>query len=314
MAIYTPRQSSSRSRKGGAKKPGKTGGLLARLFRRNKRMPKSVRPQTMVAGAQRLWQWKRLARSTVLVGVLLVVAGTVLWGATQLLFRSTIFRLTDIKVTGTRVATQRQILDLVGLQQGGSLLRFDAKAAVARIESHPWVERAEITTNWPSAVEIAIREHRPFALVNLEEAKGRRLYYIDRSGRLFAEAGQGQELDFPVITGVRPDKDMEGDRLAKGSLAEAACGLLGMADRGNAILPIQAVSEVHVDQGQGLILYLVDRPFPVYFGTDRFPLKYGRLVRVLEQLYAKKQVDAVKEIRMDYLDDKVLVTGVQIDG
>jgi hypothetical protein len=216
-------------------------------------------------------------------------------------------------VTGTHIATQRQILDLAGLQQGGSLFRFDAKAAAARIESHPWVERAKITTNWPSAVEIAIHEHQPFALVNLEEAKERRLYYVSRSGRLFAEVGQGQELDFPVITGVRLDKDVDAGRLAKGSLADAACSLLAMAAKGNAVLPIQAVSEVHVDQKNGLILYLVDRPFPVYFGMDRLQLKYNRLIKVLERLYAKKQVDAVKEIRMDYLDDKVLVTGVQVD-
>jgi len=268
----------------------------------------------MVAGAQRLWKWKRLLKGVALVGLLGVVVSAGLWGATQLLLRSTIFRLTDIKVTGARVATQRQILDLAELQQGGSLLRFDAKAAAARIESHPWVERAEIKTNWPSSVEITIVEHQPFALVNLEEAKERRLYYINHSGRLFAEAGQIQELDFPVITGIRADKDVAAGRLARGTLAEAACSLLGMAAKGNAILPIQAVSEIHVDQKQGLILYLVDRPFPIYFGMDRFQLKYNRLIKVLEQLYAKKQVNGVKEIRMDYLDDKVLVTGVQIDG
>jgi len=267
----------------------------------------------MVAGAQRLWKWKRLLKGAVLVGLLVAVVGMGLWGAAQLLFQSTIFRLTDIKVSGTHIATPRQILDLARLQQGGSLLRFDAKAAVARIESHPWVERAEIATNWPSAVEITVSEYQPFALVNLEEAKERRLYYVSHSGRLFAKVDQGQELDFPVITGVRRDKDVDTGRLAKGSLAHAACSLLEMAARGNAILPIQAISEVYVDQKNGLTLYLVDRPFPVYFGMDRFQLKYSRLIKVLEQLYAKKQVDGVKEIRMDYLDDKVLVTGVQID-
>ncbi|MDR2548829.1 MAG: FtsQ-type POTRA domain-containing protein [Desulfobulbus sp.] len=314
MAIYTPRKPPSRSRQGGTKS-GKKNGVFAWLFRRKKSGPgKSPRPQVMVAGTQRLWKWKRLVRGAVLAGLLAVIVGAGVWGATQLLFRSTIFRLTDIKVTGARVATQRQILDLAGLQQGGSLLRFDAKAAAARIESHPWVERAEIKTNWPSSVEIAVVEHQPFALVNLEEAKERRLYYVNRSGHLFAEAGQGQELDFPVITGIRTDKDVEAGRLARGTLAEAACSLLALAARGNAILPIQAISEIHVDQKQGLILYLVDRPFPVYFGVDRFQLKYSRLIKVLEQLYAKKQVDGVKEIRMDYLDDKVLVTGVQIDG
>jgi cell division protein FtsQ len=268
----------------------------------------------VVTGAQRAWKWKKLLRNTLLVCFLLGAAATFFWGAKALLFRSNIFHLTDIRISGTRVTTQRQILDLAGLRQGGSLLRFDAKAAIARIEAHPWVERAEITTQWPSAVEINISEFQPFALVHLDDTKEKRLRYLSGSGHLFSEVSQGQELDFPVITGVLLQKDVASDRLVKGSMAEAACNLLVLAAKGNAILPIQAVSEVHIDQKLGIILYLVDRPFPVYFGTDRLQTKYFRLIRVLEQLYAKKQVDAVKEIRMDYLDDKVLVTGVQIDG
>ncbi len=312
MAPLNPRQPSVRSRKGGKSKS--SGGLLGLLFRRRKAAPKPPRPQVMVTGAQRAWKWKRLIRNILLTGALLAGAGVGLWGGTQLLLRSTVFRLTDIKVSGNRITTQRQILDLAGLQQGGSLLRFDTKAAVARVESHPWVERAEIKANWPSAVEVVVTEFHPFALVNVELGKERHLRYLSRSGRLFGEAGMGQELDFPVITGVQAGKDIEGDRLVKGSLADAASSLLLLAAKGNAILPIQAISEVHVDETRGILLYLADRPFPVYFGTDRLQTKYYRLVKVLEQLYSKKQVDAVKEIRMDYLDDKVLVTGVQIDG
>jgi hypothetical protein len=268
----------------------------------------------MVSGNQRSWPWKRLVRNILVVLICGGVMVTVGWMATRLLLRSNIFRLSDIRIAGVHVTTERQILDLAGLQQGGSLLRFDAKAAEARIATHPWVERAEIKTQWPSAVDITVIEHQPFALVNVEADKDRRLRYLSRSGRLFAEAGQGEDLDFPVITGVVASKDVATDGFAKGSMAEAACHLLQVAAKGNAILPIQAISEVHIDPQRGIILYLLDRPFPVYFGTDRLQTKYYRLVKVLEQLYAKKQVDAVKEIRMDYLDDKVLVTGAQIDG
>lgn len=310
--MYKPRQSPPHSRKGGRNPKGF--GRLFALFRKKASVPKPPRPQSMVSGVQRAWKWKRLGINVLLISILLTIVGAGLWVGVQLLFQSTIFRLTDIKVIGTRIATQRQILDLAGLQPGGSLLRFDAKAAVTRIESHPWVERAEIKTQWPSAVEITVSEFQPFALINVEAGKERRLRYLNRSGRLFSEAGQGQELDFPVITGVQLEKDVMVDRLVKGSLADAACQLLGLAARGNAILPIQAISEVHLDAERGLILYLVDRPFPIYFGTDRLQTKYSRLIRVMEQLYTKKQVEAVKEIRMDYLDDKVLVTGVQLDG
>jgi hypothetical protein len=255
-----------------------------------------------------------LLRNSLLVMAMALAAAAILWLTGRWLLQSDVFRLSDIRITGEQVTTERQILDLAGLQQGGSLLHFDAGAARARIEAHPWVERVEITTQWPSAVEIAVVEYQPFALVNVETGNKGHLYYLSRSGRLVAEMVEGQALDFPVITGVNSDRDIEAGAFVKGSPAELAVHLLQVAAKGNTVLPIQAVSEIHADRERGLILYLVDRPFPIYFGADRVQTKYYRLVRVLEQLYAKKLVDAVKEIRMDYLDDKVLVTGAQIDG
>jgi hypothetical protein len=312
MAIYTPRQVPSRSQKKGGR-PHKIRKLVGTLLQRKSKGPQ-YQPQTAVTGTQRVWRLKQFSKTTLmfmgLAGTLLVI----LWLSSQLLMRSDIFRLTDIRISGIRTTTERQILDLAGLQRGGSLLRFNTKAAEARIAAHPWVEQVRIRIQWPSAIEIMVSEYQPLALVNIEEQKERRLRYINKEGHVFAEVGQGQELDFPVITGVPLQKEVASNSVVKGGLAEAACSLLLLTARGNAVLPIQSVSEVHLDPQQGLIVYLIDRPFPIYFGKDRLQTKYFRLVKVLEQLYARKQVDAVKEIRMDYSDDKVLVTGAKIDG
>ena len=248
--------------------------------------------------------------STVLVLITIFVA----WMGMKWLLGSNVFRLSDIRILGENKVSERQILDLAGLQQGGNLMEFDAGAAKKRIAMLPWIEAVEIHTRWPSTVEIEVKEFEPFALVNVEEGRGRHLYYMSRTGIMFAEADRGEALDYPVITGVQSGRDVRADRFVQGSQAMLAQQLLKIVARGSTILPIQAISEVHLDEQRGIILYLVDHPFPVYFGTDRLYRKYNRLVRVLDQLYVKKLVDAVKEIRMDYIDDKVLVTGAQIDG
>ncbi|MDD2464549.1 MAG: FtsQ-type POTRA domain-containing protein [Desulfobulbus sp.] len=313
MAIYTPRQASSRPRKRG-RKPKWTDKLRRIFPRRPVKLPPPPRPQAVVTGAQRSWRWKQLFGNLFLTGLLFLITATLLWMGGRWLLSSDVFRLSDIRITGEQMVSERQILDLAGLQQGGNLLHFDAVRAKEWIESLAWVEHVDIHTQWPSTVEIVVSENQPFALVNVEEGKEHHLYYLSQSGHLFVEVEQGQELDYPVITGVMAGKDVNAGQFVEGSLAASAGQLLKVAARGNTVLPIQAISEVHVDEGKGVILYLVDRPFPVYFGTDRLQTKYYRLVRVLEQLYLKKLVDAVKEIRMDYIDDKVLVTGAQIDG
>jgi len=312
MAIYTPRPASSRTRKGGRKLSWTE--KLRRLF--PKRRPKTVppRPQVVVTGVQRSWRWKQIFGNLFLCFVLFGIATLLLWTGGRWLLNSDVFRLSDIRITGERNVSERQILDLAGLQQGGNLVQFDAAGAKRRIESLAWVERVDIHTQWPSSIEIVVTEYQPFALVNVEEGKEHHLYYLSDSGRLFVETEQGQELDYPVITGVRAGRDVQQSEFVPGSLGSLAGKLLKVAARGSTVLPIQSISEVHVDENKGVILYLVDHPFPVYFGTERIQTKYYRLVRVLDQLYLKKLVDAVKEIRMDYIDDKVLVTGAQIDG
>ena len=312
MAVYTPRKIPQRPSRSGGRKRRSLGEILRILLRRRTRTAQ-YGTGAVVSGAQRLWKWKRLSRNTLLVLALCGGLVTALWFSYQVLIRSDIFRLSDIRISGLKVVTDRQILDLSGLQHGASLLQFRPKAA-ARIGTHPWVQQVDIKTRWPSTLAIEVREQQALALVNIEGEKERRLRYLNRDGQVFAEIEPGQDIDHPVITGLVAGRDVVADTLVKGGLAEAAQTFLGLAAQGHAILPLQAVSEVHLDPKEGLIIYLADRPFPIYFGRDRLQTKYYRLIRVLDQLYSRKQVDTVKEIRMDYADDKVLVVGSQTDG
>ena len=310
MAVYTPHQAPRRSQKRG--KLRRLGDIGNALLRRKKKAPQ-YRGQAIVSGAQRVWKWKRFSSSTML---LLAVGGlglVVVWLGYQFLTGSNVFRLTDIRISGNRVMSERQILEISGLQRGTSLLRFDEKEAASKILTHPWVDHVEVKPQWPSAVDIIVHEQLPLALVDIEGDNDKKLRYLNNQGRVFADVEQGLDIDYPVITGVQLKKDIDAGSLVKGSLAEAASAFLQLAAKGNAVLPIQAISEVHLDPAQGLVIYLVDRPFPIYYGKDKVQTKYFRLLKVLEQLYSRKLVDAVKEIRMDYSDDKILVVGAEID-
>lgn len=269
--------------------------------------------QAVVSGAQRAMKWKRLFLVCVVVAFGIGLLGTGTWLTHRWLIQSPVFRLTEIRINGFEKTNERMILDLAQLRQGVNLFGFDVQAAETRIAAHPWIEDVSMRRQWPSTVTITVKEQQPFALVNIEEGQEKQLHYLNRRGYVFARVGQGEELDFPVITGALKHQ-IETDALIQGSLADLAFNLLLLAARGNAVLPVQTISEVHLDPEQGLILYLVDQPFPVYFGKDRLQTKYYRLVNVLEHLYARKQINAVKEIRMDYANDKVLVTGTEVSG
>ncbi|HHB76477.1 MAG TPA: FtsQ-type POTRA domain-containing protein [Desulfobulbus sp.] len=310
MAAYTPKYS---------KKPSNKKGLLAAIRRRFPRIRKKKalnagKPQLVGVTGRPLSPGRTGFRVRLLLFVvpLVVVLGG--WLSYQCLVRSDIFRLTEVSVTGNRKISRRQLIEKTGLTRGTNLFVFDVKAAEKRADELAWADQVDIHIFWPSRVVVTVRERQPLALVNLAGDKGRRLFYVEGDGAVFSPVQPGQDNDFPVITGELTTLGLEGDHISTGTIASKALEFLHLAARGNAILPVQAISEIHVNADLGLIVYLVDRPFPIYVGTKRIRTKYYRLVKILERLYRKKKIAKIKEIRMDYTENKVLVAMVSPGG
>ena len=96
----------------------------------------------------------------------------------------------------------------------------------------------------------------------------------------------------------------------KGLVAQAF-QFLHLAAKGNPIVPLQTISEVNVSPEKGIVVYLVDRPFPIYMGYDKISTRYYQLVKLLERLYRKKKIQEIKEIRMDYQEGRILVAKME---
>ena len=257
-----------------------------------------------------LWGFMLLALSV------LIVAGAG-WFSYILLAGSDIFRLTVVTVTGNRTIAESEIIRASGLVHGTCLLKFDVDAAEKKITALDWVDNVDFVISWPSRVAINIREHKPFALVNLRGEQGNRLHYVDYKGNVFTMVAAGYDLDFPVISGDISSHVIGygGDeKIEKDSPAHEALKLLRLAARGNAVLPGRAVSEVFVDSEQGLILFLAEYPFPIYMGADNIRTQYYRLVKILARLYRHGTVNTIKEIRMNYLQSKALVARLAPSG
>ena len=285
--------------------------VVSGILRRPGRGRGIVKPQATVIDHQRKRRFRKLSRTSTLFLLLAALFSAGGWYCYQALDRSDIFRLTTVSVQGNRMIRQAQILDLGGIEQGVSLLSFDVALAEERISRHPWIDRVKIERFWPSTLEILVYEHRPLAMINIENEKGLNLYYVDHKGKVFAPVDNSQDLDFPVITGVESAGDLAGTTIADKGLVAEAFQFLRLAARGNPIVPLQTISEIHVNPEKGLVVYLVDRPFPIYLGYDSIRTRYDQLVKLLERLYRKKKILEIKEIRMDYQEGRILVAKVE---
>ena len=214
------------------------------------------------------------------------------------------FQITAVKIDGNRMTSKEQIAALSRVDIHSNLLAIDPDQIRSLLESHPWVARAEVIRNWPNRLLINLKEKNPVALLN----RGTGLFYLDSRGRIIAAARPSQELDLPVITGLEnyPFDSTQAAQIPVPLLD--VFDLLKSANRNNPILPQQNISEIHIAEKGELILYLLDRPFPIYLGKDgKISTRYSRLVKVLKDLYKTKEFSEVSYIRFDYQKGTILV-------
>lgn len=236
------------------------------------------------------------------LGFLLMVAGFGVVGfiAYKALSRSDFFQITAINIQGCRRTTKNLILEMSGVDVHSNLLALDTKKVKAGIEAQEWVESAEIERDWPNRLSIVIKERLPVAIVSLENG----LFYLDQNGIAFAQVLPPEDMDYPVITGLKRD---EWPRILKDSQLGEALQFIKYAGQGSSILPKQNISELHVDGDEDITLYLVDRPFPIHLGSGNVGTKYYWLTKVLYKLYKSKEFEKAAYVRMDYGRNQVLV-------
>jgi cell division septal protein FtsQ len=220
------------------------------------------------------------------------------------LCQSDFFQITTINIDGNRMTNKEQIVALSSIDIHSNLLAMDVTQVQSNLENHPWIAQATIDRDWPNRLVITIKEKTPAALLNQNDG----LWYLDRKGRVIAQAEPLQELDFPVITGLEklsPNNGLQQDSFLP---LQDVFALLKLAGRGNSILPSQNISEIHINEKGEMILYLLDRPFPIHFGTNgKISTRYYRLVKILKNLYKSREFSEIAYIRMDYMKDTVLV-------
>lgn len=260
-----------------------------------------------LARQKRTWQLRKLTHRLSFCLLVLVVLACCGGLAYTLLSRSDFFKASEVTVLGNSIAARQEVLEAGGLNRRINLLALDIEQTESLILGHPWIEEVTVKRRWPSSLEVTVREHKPLALVNLEHEEERSLYYMDARGILFAPYAPALDLDYPVVTGLSLGRSQRGMKFAKDSLAFLAVEFLNLAAQGNQILPLQAVSEVHVSGEEGLIVYLVDHPFPIYMGREEVKARFYQLVRVLTKLYREDKVKDIMEIRMNYAENKILV-------
>lgn len=85
------------------------------------------------------------------------------------LYRSDVFAVDNVVVTGVEHLTDQEITQLAAIPDDSTLLRLESTAIAERLESHPWIQEAVVKRQFPDTVVLEITERAAAAAVKLSD-------------------------------------------------------------------------------------------------------------------------------------------------
>ena len=108
----------------------------------------------------------------------------------------------QVSIVGLKRALPQDVLGVVGVWQGGSLVGFDAGEARRRLEAEDWIASASVLRQFPNRLHIEIVERVPFALWQIRG----KFHVIDRDGETLGRFAVRDNMDLPIVVGVGAEK------------------------------------------------------------------------------------------------------------
>jgi cell division septal protein FtsQ len=106
------------------------------------------------------------------------------------------FHVWSINISGNKSISGQALHHISDIHYGSHSWSLDKEKAVQKIIRHPWIRTADIVWDFPSQVQITVKEEKIHALLALKN-----LWYINENGKAFHRA-QTHDLDYPIMTGI----------------------------------------------------------------------------------------------------------------
>jgi cell division protein FtsQ len=222
-------------------------------------------------------RWTRrdvVPRSGVLGAVVAVGMAAGLWAArgpaTAAVWEHPYFTINQLVINGGGPAlTPDDLRAWLGFTGESTLWEASPARVRARLEAHPYVARAVVRREFPGRLDVLVHERRPQAIAVLDD-----LFYVDRHGVTFGPLRPRDSRDYPLITGLAP-------RMADGPRTWAlrrTLRLLRQCARG---VCLGELSEVHLEDGRGVVVYPAAPRVPIVLGWGGWSTKLERAERAL---------------------------------
>lgn len=115
------------------------------------------------------------------------------------------FELSDIRITGNFILSEKEILKTIGFKEGDKLLEISAGQVAEKLKKSPYLRSVSAVYSLPSTLRINVVERKPVAFIY-----GRGLNMIDNEGFILPVPDNNFRWNLPVITHLPESLGLQG--------------------------------------------------------------------------------------------------------
>ena len=197
------------------------------------------------------------------------------------------FHVWSVEISGNHTISGQAIHHLSDIHYGMHSWSLDPQKAEQKIAKHPWIHSAKVDWDFPSQVQISIKEEEITALLALKK-----MWYINEEGTPFHVA-QAHNVNYPIITGIPQDWVSRHPYIVKRIIQDALKILKTTADF--PFLSAQNISEIYFQKDLGFSIILHNGS-KIIFG---FYDPKDRLERLSQMIEHGLNLDEPQQIVLD---------------
>lgn len=213
----------------------------------------------------------RHKRIIVRLSVLVLLAGLV-----YAAFFSPLLVVRDVKVLGAEQVSPGEVAAAAAIGADQNLLLMSTESVKERVESLPWVARADVDRMLPATIRIRVEERLPAMILSLGAAR----WTIDASGHVLTSGEATTGL--PIIAGAELEEIEPGKTLDSPEITGAISAWLSLPDDLRA-----RVKAIFAPAVERITLSLSDGTLIRYGAPEDIAAKNEVLVTILERLKAE---------------------------
>jgi cell division protein FtsQ len=227
----------------------------------------------------------------------------VIVGATSLIFlclydyllTSPYMRLEKVEMKGVDERIKKELLEMCDLDPDVGILGLKLNHLKEVIETHPWVRSVRLERRFPHTLIVEAEKQVPVALV-LKDG----MYYMNGQGEMFKDVSRGEQIDFPVVTGVTGEGAEAQEQLKR--VAHVVRTLEGE----EGLWASEELSEIHVRDRGEISLYFAHLKAEVSLVWSDLAKKMDGLKKVAEHLRQTGRIQQVTRIDLNHVDGAVV--------